>query len=85
MPEGKRFKVERRLYEVLIEEGMVESSTDKCFYVADSLDGLELVMELGEEFDVDVSGEDLKGLIDGGVIHVSSIVDYLVKSGVVVE
>ena len=76
-----RAEVERRVYDVLIREGLVEDSAERCFHI-DSLDGLELVIDVGEEFGIEVDGEDLAGMIDGDVVQVKAIVDYLVSRNV---
>ncbi len=80
-----RARIEKRVYEVLIEEGLVEGLSEKCFSIGDSLDGLKLTTCVGEEFGVEVGGEDLKEMIGGEVVQVSFVVDYLVGRKVSVE
>jgi len=74
----RRAEIEERVYEALIREGMVESPGERSLYIDDSIKGLRFTDCVGEEFGVEISGGDLEEMIDGGVVQVETIVDYLV-------
>ncbi|MDZ4723761.1 MAG: acyl carrier protein [candidate division Zixibacteria bacterium] len=74
--------VEERVKEIIIEQLGVEAGqvTEKARFVddlgADSLDTVELVMALEEEFSLEIPDEDAEK-----IVSVGDAIDYITKNG----
>jgi len=72
--------INQKVTEIIVEKLGVEESqvTPEAHFIndlgADSLDQVELIMELEEEFDLEISDEKAESLTD-----VSKVIDFLTK------
>tara|TARA_Y100001968_G_C19171342_1_gene625807 strand:+ start:29 stop:259 length:231 start_codon:yes stop_codon:yes gene_type:complete len=72
--------INQKVTEIIVEKLGVEESqvTPEAHFIndlgADSLDQVELIMELEEEFDLEISDEEAESLTD-----VSKVIDFLTK------
>jgi len=80
MPEKENGTIEERVLDVLKDEGGMENvtlETDLLKENLDSLDRIEMVMELGEEFDIEIPDEDIDRLYGQNTLTPSDIAKYV--------
>jgi len=82
--DDRRSEIEKRVNKVLSENGYGEFSRGRVDGF-DSLDKIELVMDFGEEFNVNISDEDLEKIFgrnflgDDYSVPMNRFVDYIIE------
>ena len=80
MPEKENGTIEERVLDVLKDEGGMENvtlETDLLKENLDSLDKVEMLMDLGEEFDIEISDEDADRLYNQSTLYAKDIAKYV--------